>query len=104
MLGKEYSAIRRYNRITQRKISEKMGYKTDFVIWDIENSTALVPKRFIKVLAELCELDLKDLLDEKWLADYYELIPDYYKYRNNYNPRVFRNVTIPIGPRKRRGY
>ena|GEM_PF-3211158 len=75
MTGSEFRAIRRFNKLSQRTISEKTGmYVSDSAVKEMERG-GYVPHFFVKILSWLIGLDLSN---EDILRKQLDGIPDKY--------------------------
>jgi len=94
MRGSQFNVIRRYNKIKQLDIIEKLeNYKTAYLVYEIERQE-IVPERFVEILAELCGLDMNNLTNDKWVKKYVSNIPDKFKYRTIFDPLLLRGSRI----------
>lgn len=57
MNGKEFKAIRRFNKVSQIDVAYKLGLNTRRMLWEVENQSA-VPSKYIAALSELIKVDL----------------------------------------------
>lgn len=57
MNGNDFKALRQYSRISRLEFAKLFGYKSDFIIRDIEKYDS-VPIMFVKKLSELVFVDL----------------------------------------------
>lgn len=75
MTGCEFRAIRRFNKISQRTISEETGmYVSDTAVKEMEKGSK-VPHIFVRILSSLLGLDLTN---EVILRHVLDRIPDKY--------------------------
>ena len=79
MTGSEFRAIRRFNKLSQRTISEETGmYVSDTAVKEMEKGNK-VPHIFVRILSMLIGLDLSK---EENLRKMLEGIPEKYFHAN----------------------
>lgn len=57
MTGKEFKAIRKFNKVSQIDVAYRAGLNTRKSIWEVENQPT-VPTKYIAVLSNFVKVDL----------------------------------------------